>query len=290
METNLRQANTKAYVEGIVSDKKLEIKTENGQNRIEGSVTIKTSEKNFVQFHVYCNQMTKDKKESKTYPGLLTVMNEYKSIADYGEEEADRVRVSGVFNLFRGKNSETRLSYNANFFNRINDDSFEPKAEFEVEGFIKAIVPEVDTEGQETDRIKVILWVPTYNGIEPLELIADKENANEIDNIYDIGQTTVFYGNIINNRIVTTTEKPVAFGKPKVETRTSFVNELVITGGEAPYEDEVGDRVPYNKDVIQAAVQERENQIQEERNKANNATPQKEARPSGARHGRKLGF
>ncbi len=288
METNLRQADTKAFAEGIISDKKLEIKNEKGQNRIEGTVTVKTSEKNFVQYHVYCNQMTKDNKESKVYPGLLTVMNEYKSIADYGEDEADRVRVSGTINLFRSRTGETRVSYNANFFNRISKEDCEPRAEFDIEGFIKSIIPEYDKEGAETGRTKVVILVPTYNGIEPVELIADEEIASQIDGIYEVGQTTKFYGDIVNNRIVTTTTKPVAFGKPKVETRTTYVNELVITGGEEPYEGEEGDRVPYDKDVIKAAMQERENRILEEKNKTN--TPKTEARPSGAKRGRQLGF
>lgn len=289
-KTNLRQAETRAYAEGIISDKKLEIKNEKGQNRIEGTVTVKTSETNFVQYHVYCNQMTKEGKENRVYPGLLTVMNEYKSIADYGVEEADRVRVTGTINLFRSRNTgETRVSYNTNFFNRINDDNYEPRAEFEVEGFIKAIIPEYDKEGDETGRVKVTLLVPTYNGIEPVDLIADEEIGSQLENIYEVGQTTRFFGDIVNNRIVTTTEKPVAFGKPKVETRTSYVNELVITGGEEPYEDEEGARVPYDKDVIKAAMQERENKILEEKNKANGA-PKTETRPSGAKRGRVLGF
>ena len=54
METNLRQAKTKATAVGLLTDKKLEIKTDpkTGEKHIEGSVTVKTSDKNFVTFNV----------------------------------------------------------------------------------------------------------------------------------------------------------------------------------------------------------------------------------------------
>ena len=104
METNLRQADAKVSVCGVVSDKKLEMKTENGVRTIEGTITIKTSDTNFVQMRIRCADKKKDGTENKTFAGVMTVMNEYKAIADVGEDEADRVRTSGKINLFRSQN------------------------------------------------------------------------------------------------------------------------------------------------------------------------------------------
>ena len=100
-QTNLRQADAKVTVVGVVSDKKLEMKTENGIRTIEGTVTIKTSDTNFVQMRVRCADKKKDGTNNKTFTGVMTVMNEYKSIADDGADEADKVRASGQINLFR---------------------------------------------------------------------------------------------------------------------------------------------------------------------------------------------
>ena len=296
METNLRQADAKVRVVGIVSDKKLEMKTENGVRTIEGTITIKTADTNFVQMRVKCADKKKDGADNKAFAGVMTVMNEYQSIADVGEDEADRVKTSGQINLFRSNNNGNEIvSYTSNFFNRIkNTQKIEPKAEFEVEMFIKTLVPEMDKEGVETGRYKIIGWVPTFNGIEPLELIVPTELADQVSNIYEPNQTARFYGDIIQNITFETIDKPVAFGVKK-ETKTSFVNELVVTGGSPAYNAETkeecvegGNQIPYDPAVVQAAIEERDRLIKEGQNKpksnANNA------KPSGAARGRQLGW
>ena len=297
METNLRQADAKVSVCGIVSDKKLEMKTENGVRTIEGTITIKTSDTNFVQMRVRCADKKKDGTENKAFAGVMTVMNEYKSIADDGADEADRVRTSGQINLFRSNNNGNEIvSYTSNFFSRVkNTQNVEPKAEFEVEMFIKSLVPEMDRNGEETGRYKIVGWVPTFNGIEPLDLIVPEELADQVSSIYEPKQTARFYGNIIQNVTYETIDKPMAFGVKK-ETKANFINELVVTGGSPVYDatdkDEVvegGNQIPYNPDTIQAAIDERDRRIKEEQNKPRTNTANN-AKPSGASRGRTLGW
>ena len=60
--TNLRQATAKVNVEGILSEKVLEVKTEDGVTKITGHLTIKTSDVNFVKFNVNVNEKTKEGK------------------------------------------------------------------------------------------------------------------------------------------------------------------------------------------------------------------------------------
>ena len=295
METNLRQADAKVTVVGVVSDKKLEMKTENGVRTIEGIVTIKTDDTNFVQVRVRCADKKKDGSENKTFAGVMTVMNEYKSIADVGEDEADRVRTSGQINLFRNnQNGNEIVSYTSNFFNRIKaNQEFAPKAEFEVEMFIKTLVPEIDKEGEETGRYKIVGWVPTFNGIEPLELIVPDELTDTVSNIYEPKQTAKFYGDIVQNVTYETIEKPMAFGVKK-ETKANFINELVVTGGSPVYDAETeeeavgGNQIPYNPDTIQAAIDERDRLIKEAQNKPKTNTTN--TKPSGASRGRSLGW
>lgn len=295
METNLRQAKTKATAVGLLTDKKLEIKTDpkTGEKHIEGSVTVKTSDKNFVTFNVYSKEKKTDKTENKTYAGLVTVMNEFQSVADVGDDAADVIRANGQLNPYRGQNGNEIVGYRGSFFNRIrNKADVEPDATFEVEMFIQSITPEMgkDTDGEmsETGRLKISGWMPTYNGIEPIDLIVPEDLADACENTYEPGQTVEFYGDIINNSIEETIEKPVAFGKPKKEVRRTYVNELIVTGGSEPYEDEEGDHVPYNMATIQAAIKEREREIEEAKNKPKSGAGAGNARPSGARHGRTL--
>ena len=296
-QTNLRQADAKVTVAGIVSDKKLEMKTENGVRTIEGTITIKTSDTNFVQMRVRCADKKKDGTENKTFTGVMTVMNEYKSIADNGADEADRVRTSGQINLFRNNNNGNEIvSYTSNFFNRIKpNQDYEPKAEFEVEMYIKTLVPEMNKDGEETGRYKIVGWIPTFNGIEPLELFVPEELADVVSNTYEPKQTARFYGEIVQNVTYETIERPMAFGVKK-ETKANFINELVVTGGSPAYnaetEEEVvkgGNQIPYNPDTIQAAIEERDRRIKEEQNKPKTNTTANN-KPSGAARGRQLGW
>lgn len=296
-QTNLRQADAKVTVAGIVSDKKLEMKTENGVRTIEGTITIKTSDTNFVQMRVRCADKKKDGTENKTFAGVMTVMNEYKSIADDGADEADRVRTSGQINLFRSNNNGNEIvSYTSNFFNRIKpNQDYEPKAEFEVEMYIKTLVPEMNKDGEETGRYKIVGWIPTFNGIEPLELFVPEELADVVSNTYEPKQTARFYGEIVQNVTYETIERPMAFGVKK-ETKANFINELVVTGGSPAYdaetEEEVvkgGNQIPYNPDTIQAAIDERDRRIKEEQNKPKTNTTANN-KPSGAARGRQLGW
>jgi len=297
-KTNLRQANTKATAVGLLTDKKLEIKTDpkDGEKHIEGTVTVKTSDKNFVTFSVYSKEKKKNGEENKAYAGLVTVMNEFQSVADVGDN-ADYIRVNGQLNPYRGQNGNEVIGYRGSFFNRIrNVETIEPEACFETEMFIQSIVPEMgkDTDGEmtETGRLKITGWVPTYNGIEPVDLIVPEDLADACENTYEPGQTVEFYGDIINNSIEETIEKPVAFGKPKKEVRRTYVNELIVTGGSDAYEDEEGDHVPYDADAIKGAIADRNAAIEEAKNKAKNGSANtgvgRKAMPSGKAHGRTL--
>ena len=292
-DTNLRQAKAKINTVGIVSEKNLKEVVEDGAKRIEGSITIKTSDINFIKYNVRVAEKTKSGADNKAYPGIATVMESYKSISEVGEAEADKVKVSGDINLYRNKASgEEVVAYKSNFFNRLRaEDEFAPNAEFDVEVFISSIVPEMDSEGEETGRVLVKGWVPTYDGIEPLVLVANNEDgvASAIEATYEPGQTVNFWGEAINNRVVITKEIPVAIGKPRVETKTAYKNELLITGASEAYEEGVTPEKPYEAEIIKAAIQERTNKIEEEKNKETKtkATAQK---PSGAAKGRTINW
>lgn len=291
-KTNLRQANSKAFVTGILSEKALEVKTEDGKTKITGHLTIKTSDVNFVKFNVTVNEKTNAGNDNKCYAGIQTVMNEYQSIADVGEENATKVKVSGDASPFAGTDGKKNIWFKSNFFNRLKaDEEYIPQSEFSIEMFILSITPELTEEGEETGRTVVGGWVPTYNGIEPVELVAEKEVGEQIEAGFEPGQTVEFYGTIVNNRIETVTEIPVKIGKPRKKVKVDYKNDMVITGASDPYEEGVTSELPYEEETIKAAIQERENRLAEEKAKAQSGSKSSTgAKPSGAAHGRSLGF
>lgn len=290
-KTNLRQSTAKVNCEGIVSEKDLKVVTEEGATKIQGSLTVKTGDTNFIRFNVNVNEKTKNGTDNKTFAGIKTVMEEYKSIAEAGEEEADKVRVNGDLNIFTTLNG-TNVGYKSNFFNRLkNPDEFEPKAEFTVEVFINSITPEVNTDGEETGRVVVNGWTATYSGVEPVKLVAEGEIASAVDSTFEPGQTVEFYGEVINSRVEKVTEIPVAIGKPRRKVETSYKNELIITGASEAYEEGVTPEKPYEADVIKAAIQERQNRLEEAKAKAQSGQKATNtAKPSAAKSGRTLGF
>lgn len=290
-ETNLRQSNMRVECIGIVSEKDLKVVTEEGATKIQGSLTVKTSDTNFVRFNVNVNEKTKAGADNKAFPGIKTVMEEYKSIAEVGEEEADRVKVNGDLNIYTGQNG-TIVGYKSNFFNRLkNPEEFEPKAEFAVEVFVSSITPEMNSDGDETGRIIVNGWTATYAGIEPVKLVAEGDIASAVDSTFEPGQTVEFYGDIINSRIEKVAEIPVAIGKPRKKVETSFKNELIITGASEAYEEGVTPEKPYEAEVIKAAIQERTNRLEEAKAKAQSGQKATStSKPSAASKGRTLGF
>lgn len=298
--TNLRQAESVVKVFGTLAEKALEVKEENGVKMITGHLTIKTSDINFIRFPVRVPEKKKDKTDNPMFASFMTVMNEYKAIADkdVGEELADKIYVDTTkskdgINLYHDKRTgASTFSFKTAFFNRAKaGDTTEPYAEFEIETYIKSIVPEVSKEGEETGRVLVHCWVPTYSGIEQITLVAeDPDICSAISDTFTTGQTVKFYGNIINNRVETVTTIPVAIGKPRVERKVEYRNDMVINGASDAYEEGVTAFPPYEKAVIDKAIQERENKIAEEKANAQKPATPNATKPSAASYGRTVAF
>ena len=290
--TNLRQAIAKVEVAGVVSSKDLKIEQVDGQNVIKGSVSVEIDDLNTIRFSVYAAEKTKSGSDNPAYKGLITVMDEFKSIADNGRESADKVYVNGDLNPYVGQNGKETVGQRASFFNRAKKlEDFEPKAGFDVEMFIKAIVPEMTSEGEETGRVLVKGWVPTYNGIEPITLIGDKDLADGLQSTFEPGQTVRFFGDIINNRVEIKKEIPMAIGKPRIETEVKYKNELLITGASDAYEEGVTAEKPYDKGAIDLAINEHNAKLEaKEREAKANSNSKSGARPSAAGTGRQLSW
>ena len=122
-------------------------------------------------------------------------------------------------------------------------------------------------------------------------MVAEGEVAQAVDSGFEPGQTVEFYGDIINNRIETVTEIPVKIGKPRKKVSVEFKSDLIITGASEAYEEGITPELPYVAETIEAAIQERNNKLEEAKVKAQSgAKTNGNAKPSGAAHGRSLLF
>ena len=296
METNLREAKRKVDIEGILSSMNLEIgpkdeKDPSAGKVIKGSLSIKVDDINTISVGVYCAEKTNDGKENKAYAGLVTVKDEYKTIADVGEEAADRIHTRADFSTFRNQDGKDVVNYRSNFFSRVKGE-FKPERSFGCETFIKAKNWETDTEGNETGRLKLKGIVPAYNGtINILELVCPASNeyddtfAQDADNLFEVGQTYWIDGEIVNARVEK--KKQAALGKLKSEV--TFKNELIVVGSGDPYDED--SELAYNAQTIDLAITEYETTQKQNREKANNKDVAfTNKKPSAAASGRSLGF
>ncbi|AZV43590.1 hypothetical protein BAOM_2981 [Peribacillus asahii] len=264
IENTLRQADNEVIVEGLLQEVRLETRnTTDGRGFIGGEIDIEVSEGSVHTLRVFSMKEKKDGSENGIYKGLLTVKEEYVSIAKVGRDEADKVRITagqlGVNDYVGGDGQvKTHPQLSTNFINRVQaNDTFEPKAEFEVEMVIQSVAEEMDREGEETGRVKLKGFVPQYGGgIAPLEFVAEGEGAEYIRDTYEKGQTVKIYGDIVNKVEITKIEEAVGFGKPKEKIKRNFVREYLITGGSEPYEEENVNT--YDVKAIGKALTERE--------------------------------
>ncbi|AYB37619.1 hypothetical protein [Brevibacillus laterosporus] len=270
-QTTLREALNEAAIEGILQELRLEEKKVDDKLAITGEIDIRINENSVHTVNVFSYKLTQEGKESGIFKGLNTVKNEYKSIASYNEEEADRVSITagklGVNEYFVQEELKTYPQLSTNFINRLKpNDEFKPRAKFEAEVYIKSVKDEMKND-EETGRILVDTYIPLYKGkIIPFRfIVADPHAVEYVRNNYESGTTAFVYGDIINEVHVNTKKIEGGFGKPQEKIKRTTVREYVITGGSTPYDED--DAKAYKKEVIKKALTEREIYLEEKKNK-----------------------
>jgi hypothetical protein len=260
-KTVLREAENTVIVEGTLLEvRHTEWKSTEGLN-IELDIEVAENEVHTL------TGMSKYKKEDGSENGIAkgyqTVINEYKSVATHGREEADKVRVNQGrvgLNEYYGQDDKLRSfpQLSTNFVNRVQaGEEFNPRAEFTVEILVQGTKEEFNREGEETGRAEVQGYIPLYGGkVIPFTFKVTKDGATYVQDNYEPGQTVKFYGDIVNFKEKKVVLEEVAFGKPKEKVTYNTVREYVITGGSDPYEED--NAKAFNVEVVRKVLTERE--------------------------------
>jgi hypothetical protein len=282
-ENTLRQAENRIIIEGILLEKRLEEKEINNQEAITGEIDIEVAANEVHTLRLFAYKNKQDGTENKIYKGLKTVMDEYKSVASAGKEEADKVRITAGqlgLNEYYGQDGELRSfpQLSTNFINRLKSgEEFNPRAEFEVEVYVKNVVDEIKND-EETGRAILNGYIPLHGGkIIPFSfVVADKNAVDYVKDNYEPGKTVKIYGDIINFQEKKVVYEEVAFGKPKEKITYNTIREYVITGGSEPYDEE--SPKAYKEETIRKALAEREVYLEELKNKRNEEKPKTETK------------
>jgi len=293
-ETILREADNKVFVEGTVSEINFEIKEIDGKEAIMGDIVIQLDDDSICTVDIFSYKFKKDGNENTIFKGLSTVMNEYKSIAKFGKEEADKVRISGaklIVNDYYNNAGvlKSDIKIQTSFINRMKQgEELNPKAEFEVELFIHKINDEIDKNNELTGNKIISGLVPVYDGkIVPMDFIVkDPELVQGIESLYEPGQTIKLYGDVNISITTTKTIVPVAIGKPKEIINTITTRELIVTGGSEPYAED--DANTFNIETVKNAMAVRTEFLEELKNKKD--TPRGSKISSVPNSGKKLPF
>ncbi|MCY9166536.1 hypothetical protein [Bacillus atrophaeus] len=277
-KTVLREADNVVTIEGTLAEiRHTEWKNGNGLN-IELDIEVAPNEVHTVKgFSKYKKD---DGTENAIAKGYQTIVSEYKSIAEHGRDEADKVRITqgkiGLNEYYTQGNLKSYPQLMTNFVNRLDaNEEFNPKAEFDVELFVKNVAEE-KVKGEETGRVNLNGYIPLYNGkVIPFTFVVSKEGSQYVEDNYEKGATVNVFGKIINYKEQKVTTKAAAFGEDKKEITSITKREYLVTGGNDPYDED--SKNAFNPDSIKKALTEREIYLKEMKKNENNKDDNKKS-------------
>ncbi len=298
----LREAENIVFVEGILSEIDLTERSfaKDGKNidAISGTIKIlvetekSTSE---IPFNLFATKYTSKGGLNPAYESIKNVKDTFISAAACGsKEDADRVRISKgqirmnpYFNNAGKLVNQTRLS--ASFITKITKN-FTPKADFSLEFFVSNISAAVDKDGIELSpkRLNITAIVPGWGGkVDEIPLVAKTPGVvNAIEKYWEVGKCYRVNGRLDFTSEVKEVIEEVDFGEPIKKRFTSFINDLVVTGGsQAPIDEEFA----FSLEDIRAAMGERKAHLEELKNKPKKTSPAPAGQSSFGK-GMDLGF
>ncbi|GLZ63250.1 hypothetical protein QTN46_09295 [Bacillus amyloliquefaciens] len=275
-KTVLREASNVVTIEGILAEvRHTEWKSGKGLN-IELDIEVAPNEAHTVKG--FSKYKKADGTDNAIAKGYQTIISEYKSIAEHGRDQADKVRITqGKIGLNEYCSQGILKAYpqlTTNFVNRLDaNEEFNPRAEFDVELFVKNVTEE-KVKGEETGRVNLNGYIPLYGGkVIPFEFVVTKEGSHYVENNYEKGSTVNVFGKIINFKEQKVTTKTAAFGEDKKEITINSKREYLITGGDDPYDED--SKNAFNADAIKKALTEREIYLDELKNESGNENNKK---------------
>lgn len=244
----LRQSNNNLVVVGLLKSKKVvQAVNQSGEKTL--SIELKVMSEESGKVHLNTIKLW-SKESGKLFKGHQIVANEFKTVEEHGEANADRIKVTGNIEMnqyISKKDGELKTinSLKGVFASRVEAEGVKDEAGVVLECVILGHVDEVK-DGVPTGRKKVkLLNVGYQNAINEIQNVyVGEELAEAFVKMYPINSTATLFIKIHNYVETKENEKNEAptqslgFGTtlsnmPDGVVR-SFVNELVVVGGNEP--------------------------------------------------------
>lgn len=276
----VKQLKNNGLVVGVLSEKNLAIvdgnvKDEKGNYTIPAKIVrgeiILSTINGDIKMRVYSQSKKRDGEDNQMYKGLETIATtnvskveaslgfiSYKtgdSTSKDSELQATKIKLDeGVvadtlscnvqigLNDYKSKDGKVKTSVQLSFNRgeKVTDDSIELTSDFEMEGVIRSIMPEIIKE-EETER-KIIEFVNIdYSGNAlPFKLVVPEDLASDFENFCEMGNTCKLNGSIVMKHVGgDTTTVSNGFGR-KAHVQSGFdIMELQVIGGDPAFEEEM---------------------------------------------------
>ena len=251
----VKQMQNAVIVEGILSEIGLEraVQNKNGVTTdiIRGEVSVRVTrevEKGFgevtldIPVRFYIGKFTNAGNENSAYTSLAAIIDNGKSIAVVGEDQADCVRItSSSIRMQEFYTPDGRFvtfpSVRGSFINVIRKSDMIPKARFDCEVVIGKMETLKDKEGVEVDPKTLQITGINVGYKEYTQLIPFVSHRPDVIsglmNIYKEEDTVVLSGNLNFSSRTETYYEPVEVGDPIERQRTNRVSELLIDGSKS---------------------------------------------------------
>ena len=234
-----------------------------------------------------------DGSNNPAYDSIGQLSSQFKSIQNYGYDEASRIRVGGKSgniseNMFVGRDGEQVVSswrINSSFFNEVRGSDAPGNADcatFNVDIFIMSMARELTAEGEETGRLKIRGGVVGWGRrLDCLDFyVEDPTAVDYIERNWSMNDTVNAVGRIrYTSETVTNYHSENSWGEAIPQTTTKTKRELIIThGSDEPKSDEQA-YAPEDMQVLNADRNSRKEQLKIE---ARTKNAQKAAKPAVA--------
>ena len=281
----------KIIIQGILKEKKLEVKSGEKGEYITGNIVVKSQDESTVAVRFFANRYitnkeTGERKENNFFTHLVKVRDTYVSEAEIAknnltDKKPTVVSVSGAkFDKNDYYNTKTNITVQGVCVQGLGVyevDGSKPISEsivFELTAYLYKMADEVH-EGMPTGRKKCTLLFPVYAGkLAQMEVTATQVVSDFLQ-LEGVGNTYKFQG-IIKNTVVATQQKSQCVGEQYMRPVTTIIRENLLT---CVYTDATGSGALQegmegymNPEAVKLAIAEREANIAQMAEAASKAT------------------
>ena len=247
-------------------------KMSDGRDYKRATVTIRVTqpvdgkeETSEINVGFFASPYTKTGKANPAYKSLTDLQN-LKTAQNVGIDAADKVSITGATlseNNFVSRNGNLINGWQirGSFINATNRPG--EAATFITEIYIMDMHDEVDREGDPTGRLVIRGGVVQYNGkLDVLDFVVEAPDKVEyISSNWEVNKTVTVKGRVrVTSQEVAPSGESSGWGEDIPDTTTTFIRELVITGGDdEPKEEDFS----YDPAQIKKAFNERKAMIEQ---------------------------